>query len=122
MTETDVQADRRPLWLWPVWGLCLALWTLVSTAIVGLFFGGLARLVLPGTQPIGALATMAGDTLSFIGEVLSPDGTRRWRRAETIALGADAHDQAASLGRKLGTAIRAEAGEAFIQNLEKRGW
>jgi hydroxymethylbilane synthase len=72
--------------------------------------------------PIGALATMTGDTLSFIGEVLSPDGTRRWRRAETIALGADAHDQAASLGRKLGATIRAEAGEAFIQNLEKRGW
>ena len=44
----------------------LALWTLVSTAIVGLFFGGLARLVLPGTQPIGGLATILSGLIGSI--------------------------------------------------------
>ena len=72
--------------------------------------------------PIGALGIVTGNTLSFRGEVLSPDGARRWRRDETIALGASANEQAAALGRKLGAAIRAEAGETFIQSLDKRGW
>lgn len=44
----------------------LALWTLVSTAIVGLFFGALARLVVPGTQPIGALATILSGLIGSI--------------------------------------------------------
>lgn len=44
----------------------LALWTLVSTAIVGLFFGALARLVLPGNQPIGALATILSGLIGSI--------------------------------------------------------
>jgi hydroxymethylbilane synthase len=70
--------------------------------------------------PIGALATIAGGKLSFVGEILSPDGARRWRREETISLGNTG--DAAALGRRLGAAIRAEAGEAFIQSLEKRGW
>ncbi len=75
--------------------------------------------------PIGALATIKNGNLSFLGEILSPDGARRWRREETIALTdaqAAAAPKAAELGRKLGAAIRAEAGEAFIQSLEKRGW
>jgi hydroxymethylbilane synthase len=70
--------------------------------------------------PIGALATIAGGRFSLLGEILSPDGARRWRREESITLGSEA--DAAALGRKLGAAIRAEAGEAFIQSLEKRGW
>jgi uncharacterized membrane protein YeaQ/YmgE (transglycosylase-associated protein family) len=45
----------------------LALWTLVSTAIVGLFFGALARLVVPGTQPIGTVATIL---CGLIGSIL----------------------------------------------------
>jgi hydroxymethylbilane synthase len=72
--------------------------------------------------PIGALAVQKGDSLSFIGEILTPDGARRWRREETIALAGDAEAAAATLGKKLGAAIRAEAGENFIQSLEKRGW
>ena len=44
----------------------LALWTLVSTAIVGLFFGALARLVVPGSQPIGALATILSGLIGSI--------------------------------------------------------
>jgi uncharacterized membrane protein YeaQ/YmgE (transglycosylase-associated protein family) len=33
-------------------------WTLISVAITGIVLGGLARLVIPGRQPIGALATI----------------------------------------------------------------
>jgi len=72
--------------------------------------------------PIGALARLKGDQLRFLGEVLTPDGKKRWRRKETATLGADAKNDAARLGRKLGKEIRAEAGETFIQSLEKRGW
>jgi hydroxymethylbilane synthase len=70
--------------------------------------------------PIGALARIANGTLSFTGEVLSPDGARHWRRQETIQAGGV--EDAATLGHRLGAAIRAEAGEEFIQSLEKRGW
>jgi hydroxymethylbilane synthase len=78
--------------------------------------------------PIGALATIRNGKLQLVGEVLSPDGKQHWRREESIALtngrlanGRLAGD-AAALGKKLGLSIRAEAGEAFIQSLEKRGW
>jgi hydroxymethylbilane synthase len=70
--------------------------------------------------PIGALARVNDGTLSFLGEVLSPDGSKHWRRAETIA--AATHADAAALGRKIGARVRAEAGETFIQSLDKRGW
>ncbi|HUO02402.1 MAG TPA: hydroxymethylbilane synthase [Rhizomicrobium sp.] len=72
--------------------------------------------------PIGALARLTDNQLHFLGEVLSPDGKRRWRREERLALGSDAKTDAAALGRRLGAEIRAEAGENFIQGLEKRGW
>ena len=72
--------------------------------------------------PIGALARLNGNQLHFLGEVLMPDGKMRWRREEKNALGTDAKADAARLGRKLGQEIRAEAGETFIQSLEKRGW
>jgi hydroxymethylbilane synthase len=70
--------------------------------------------------PIGALARIDCGRLFFLGEILSPDGAQRWRRQDSIALGGTS--EADALGRKLGAAIRAEAGEAFIQSLEKRGW
>jgi hydroxymethylbilane synthase len=70
--------------------------------------------------PIGALATLESGTLFFAGEILSPDGRLHWRREDGITAN-DAAD-AAALGRKLGAAIRAEAGEEFIQALDKRGW
>ncbi len=72
--------------------------------------------------PIGALARLKDGKLQLLGEVLTPDGTQRWRREETITLGADACAEADALGLRLGAAVRAEAGEAFIQSLEKRGW
>ena len=61
---------------------------------------------------IGALARLRGDTLDFIGEALTPDGTARWRRHETIS-GADIA-AARALGRRLGEAIRHEAGDALV--------
>jgi hydroxymethylbilane synthase len=70
--------------------------------------------------PIGALATITDGKLSFIGEVLSPDGAQHWRRTQSITLGGA--PEAAALGHKLGALIRAEAGEDFIQSLDKRGW
>lgn len=33
-------------------------WFLISTAITGIVLGGLARLIIPGRQPIGVLATI----------------------------------------------------------------
>ena len=43
------------------------LWLLISAAIVGLFIGALARLVLPGRQQIGVLATIV---IGWIGSVV----------------------------------------------------
>lgn len=37
----------------------VAIWFVISTAIVGIFFGAIGRLIVPGYQPIGALATIA---------------------------------------------------------------
>jgi uncharacterized membrane protein YeaQ/YmgE (transglycosylase-associated protein family) len=42
--------------LLPLFGF--ALWWVVSTALVGIIFGGLARLIIPGRQNIGVLATI----------------------------------------------------------------
>lgn len=64
--------------------------------------------------PIGALARVSGAELVFIGETLTPDGTRRWRRDATIALDADAIALAQALGRRLGREIRDEAGDAIV--------
>ncbi len=36
----------------------LALWALITTIVVGLVIGAVARLVMPGTQPIGVVATV----------------------------------------------------------------
>jgi uncharacterized membrane protein YeaQ/YmgE (transglycosylase-associated protein family) len=48
-----------------------ALWAVISAAIVGLIIGALARLVLPGQQSIGLLATMLlGWVGSFVGGIL----------------------------------------------------
>jgi uncharacterized membrane protein YeaQ/YmgE (transglycosylase-associated protein family) len=48
-----------------------ALWAVISAAIVGLIIGALARLVLPGQQSIGLLATMLlGWVGSFVGGIV----------------------------------------------------
>ena len=45
------------------WAIGLVIWT----AIVGIFFGALGRLILPGHQPIGVLATIC---CGWIGSIL----------------------------------------------------
>jgi hydroxymethylbilane synthase len=67
--------------------------------------------------PIAALARCDGARLSFIGETLTPNGKRRWRREETIELGAYAIAQARELGARLGHSIRDEAGDAIVLDI-----
>lgn len=63
--------------------------------------------------PIAALARAGGGALNFVGEALTPDGARRWRREETIPLSGSGHAQAEALGARLAHEIRAEAGDAL---------
>jgi hydroxymethylbilane synthase len=63
--------------------------------------------------PIGALASVNGASLRFIGETLKSDGSMRWRRVEEIALSAGAATQARALGERLGRDIREEAGASL---------
>lgn len=65
---------------------------------------------------IGALGRVREGTLAFVGEALTPDGTARWRRTETMALGGDAKSEARALGLRLGRAIRDEAGDALVMD------
>ncbi len=66
--------------------------------------------------PIGALARVNRAEMRFVGETLTPDGTARWRRTETIALRDDAIAQARTLGATLGAEIRDEAGDAIVMD------
>ncbi len=66
--------------------------------------------------PIGALARVNGDTLSFMGEALTPDGTARWRRTGTVKLGSNPAETARNLGFRLGHEIRDEAGDAIVMD------
>ena len=70
--------------------------------------------------PIAALATIAGNSLTLLGEVLTPDGTRRWRKEGSVTL--DAEGAAEALGRRLGLAIREEAGAAYPTQMPRPGW
>ena len=46
----------------------LALWAFLSTVVVGLVIGALGRLVVPGSQPIGFVATcLSGLAGSIVG-------------------------------------------------------
>jgi hydroxymethylbilane synthase len=63
--------------------------------------------------PIAALARVSDNILVFLGETLTPDGVKRWRRSETITLGANPIAGARALGLRLGHDIRDEAGDAI---------
>lgn len=67
--------------------------------------------------PIAALARAEGALLSFVGETLTPNGSARWRRSETITLSQNAAADAAALGARLGGDIRDEAGDAILSDL-----
>jgi hydroxymethylbilane synthase len=72
--------------------------------------------------PIAALAKITGGNLSFLGEVLTPDGKHCWRRRETVALGGDAVETAQALGARLGAEIVAEAGPLYQAHFGDGGW
>jgi hydroxymethylbilane synthase len=72
--------------------------------------------------PIAALAKIDGDTLSFLGEVLTPDGTHCWRRHATVALDGNATETARALGTRLGAEIVAEAGPLYKAHFGDNGW
>jgi len=72
--------------------------------------------------PIAATASIAGDRLSFLGEVLTPDGKHCWRRRETVALGTDPTGTARDLGLRLGAEIKTEAGPLYTAHFGDRGW
>ncbi len=63
--------------------------------------------------PIAALALVEGRRLTFLGEALTPDGGKRWRREAVIDLGGEPETASAALGRRLGLEIRADAGGAL---------
>ena len=72
--------------------------------------------------PIAATAKIAEGALTFLGEVLTPDGKHCWRRNETVALGDDGLATACALGLKLGAEIRAEAGPLYTAHFGDNGW
>jgi hydroxymethylbilane synthase len=72
--------------------------------------------------PIAALAQIADGKLSFLGEVLTPDGKHCWRRRESVALGGDAQETARALGARLGAEIVAEAGPLYKAHFGDNGW
>jgi hydroxymethylbilane synthase len=72
--------------------------------------------------PIAATAKLDGDVLTFLGEVLTPDGVHRWRRQDRVTLGDDAMATARALGLKLGAEIRTEAGPLYTAHFGDNGW
>jgi len=67
--------------------------------------------VLDGTcrAPIGGLATIAGNTLSFHGEVIAPDGSGSADMEIEIQLGTDPVREASDAGRKAGLVVKPRA-------------
>ncbi|MGI8426876.1 MAG: GlsB/YeaQ/YmgE family stress response membrane protein [Actinomycetota bacterium] len=64
---------------------------IIAVIVLGLVVGALARLVMPGRQPIGFLWTMVIGVLgaligNAIGEKISPDGTMHWILAVVVAV------------------------------------
>lgn len=72
--------------------------------------------------PIAALAKINGDSLDFLGEVLTPDGKHCWRRQQSVTLDGDAVEIARALGAKLGAEIMAEAGPLYKSHFGDNGW
>jgi hydroxymethylbilane synthase len=64
--------------------------------------------------PIAALGRWSNGVMSFIGESLTPDGARCWRRTAAEACPTEA--EAAALGERLGSSIQAEAGDALYRD------
>jgi hydroxymethylbilane synthase len=69
--------------------------------------------------PIAALARIENGQLSFVGEVLTPDGQHRWRRQADCA---GNMEEAIALGARLGGEIRVEAGALYSAHFGDSGW
>jgi hydroxymethylbilane synthase len=63
--------------------------------------------------PIAALGRYANGVMRFIGESLTPDGARSWRRTAEEPCATE--EEATALGQRLGASIRAEAGDALYR-------
>ena len=51
--------------------MSIALWFVITTAVLGVFLGALGRLIVPGSQPIGVMATiLCGLVGSFVGGII----------------------------------------------------
>ena len=72
--------------------------------------------------PIAAMAIVSDGSLSFLGEVLTPDGRHCWRRRDAVALGGDGAAAARALGLRLGAEIKAEAGPLYQAHFGDKGW
>ena len=64
---------------------------IITLIIVGAIVGALARLVIPGPNPMGMLIPVivgiVGTLLgNYIGEAISPDGTMHWILAVVVAV------------------------------------
>ena len=69
--------------------------------------------------PIAALARLQDGKLSFVGEVLTPDGKHRWRRQAACAA---TLEDGIALGARLGGEIRVEAGALYSAHFGDAGW
>ncbi|WP_312785147.1 hydroxymethylbilane synthase [Brevundimonas sp.] len=78
--------------------------------------GAMAALEGSCRTAIGAYALIEGETLRLTTEMLSPDGSARWRRVGEISgvSAATALGHARALGLRLGAEVQAEAGDQKI--------
>ena len=65
---------------------------------------------------IGAWAQVEGGSFRFVGEALTADGTKVWRR-ETSAAASISDAEARQLGWEAGRSIRSEAGPLLLADL-----
>jgi hydroxymethylbilane synthase len=72
--------------------------------------------------PIAAMAAIRDGKLTFLGEVLTPDGKHCWRRCEAVALGDDGLATARALGLRLGAEIKTDAGPLYQAHFGDKGW
>ena len=64
--------------------------------------------------PIGALGRWAEGAMRFVGESLTPDGARCWRRTAQEPCATE--EAAVALGERLGRSLRDEAGDALYKD------
>jgi hypothetical protein len=68
------------------------------------------------------MAAIRDGKLTFLGEVLTPDGKHCWRRCEAVALGDDGLATARALGLRLGAEIKTDAGPLYQAHFGDKGW